>query len=178
MIVAQLVVAGALLSGQGDGRFSGQDAIVDLHACSLERFQPGDALHACCGEERRDVAGYLAVVVEPFQAGVSLRIDAFVADDGDPAFGGYVEDGLVEAVSEGVGCIDDEADVAGTAEGLHGFGIERSVDASAMLQREVLLARLRAVKIGRACLFEHFCGLAAFRGSAEYQYHDALLSSP
>jgi formate-dependent nitrite reductase membrane component NrfD len=41
------------------------------------------------------------------------------------------------------------------------------------MQRQLLLARLRAVIIATTSFFQHLCRPATFRRPAEYQYHAA-----
>ena len=53
----------------------------------------------------------------------------------------------------------------------HGLSIQCSINAHTMMQRQFLFARLRAIVIETASLFQHLCRPATFRRPAEYQYH-------
>jgi hypothetical protein len=76
-----------------------------------------------------------------------------------------------------MGGIHDQSDGMLTAKRQHRPAVHRTVDALAVLRRQILLARLRTIIIRRAALVEHLHRPAAFRRSSEYQYHDAV-SSP
>jgi hypothetical protein len=73
-----------------------------------------------------------------------------------------------------MGSIDYQTDLMLTAEQLHRLGIKSSILSDAMMQDDVLFARLRTVIVGGASLFQHLYRLAALRRSSEYEYHVVL----
>ena len=70
-----------------------------------------------------------------------------------------------------MGSIHDKSDVVLLTENMHRRCIKCAVQTNAMMQRNVLLASLRAVVIGVASLFQHLNSFTAFRCTSEYQYH-------
>ena len=80
----------------------------------------------------------------------------------------------MESRSKGMGSIDYQTDLVLTAEQLHRLGIKSSILSDAMMQDDVLLARLRAVVVGATSLFQHLYRLAALCRSSEYEYHIVL----
>ena len=171
LIVAELIVRCPLPVGQAYRRRPRQDAVVHLHALGLQRLQPADALHARGGQQRADVAGHLVVVLNPGKAGVALGIDALKANDGQPQPCGHMSHRLVQLAGKGMGGIHQQPYGMLTAEGGHRLRVHGAVEPSSMVQRQLLLSRLRRVVIGRAALFQHLHGLASLRCSSKKQYH-------
>ena len=93
-----------------------------------------------------DIGRNLAVIVDPGQIGIAWGIDALKADTGNLAVGSNGGYRLVELRGKGMCRIDHQTDLVGMDERRHRLGIHRPVDMPAMLQREVLLARLRAIE--------------------------------
>ena len=86
----------------------------------------------------------------------------------------YFRHGLVQHLGKGMGGINQEFDVMLLAESCHGGYIHRSADGNTVMERHVLLTRLRAVVECIASLFECFDGFAPLGGSAKNKNHDDL----
>ena len=67
-----------------------------------------------------------------------------------------------------MGSIDQESDVMLLAENGHGGCVHGSADGNTVMERHVLLARLRAVVERVASLFQRFNCLPAFRRASEH----------
>ena len=118
-----------------------------------------------------DVAWYLGVVVNPGDGRVAWRVDAFKAYYGQRECAGSLGNGLVQQCCKGVGGIHYHPDAVLGAKVHHCCLIECAVYAHTMLQRDVLLAGLCAVEVGRTPFFQHLHGFASLCCSTKYQYH-------
>ena len=171
LIEAQLVVGRTLLVSDPDGGLPWQDAVEQSDAFLFQMFQSADALHTGSRQEAMDVVRNVVVVVEPGDVAGAGRVDALVADDRQVHRLSHVVDRQVKCSGERMGGVDDQADAMIVAEGSHGLIVHGPVDADAVMRRQVLFARLRAVIVSLSGFIQHLHRLPALCRTSENQYH-------
>ena len=83
----------------------------------------------------------------------------------------YLKDGGMQLTGKGMGSVNQQTDVLLFADSTHRLVVERTIQPDAVVQRQFLFARLRAIVIAVARFIEYLDSLASFRCSSEYQYH-------
>ena len=78
---------------------------------------------------------------------------------------------VIESSPAGVGADSAMPGVGELGDVTASLPLTCSIDATAVLQADVLFPCLRAIPVAVASLFKHFHGLTAFRRSSENQYH-------
>ena len=175
-VVTELHVRSSLCMSKGYGTLAWKDAIEELTISSLERFQACDALYAQRGENTHGAIAPLDILypIHPFHGLVPLGKDALIADEGQPQHQGYLHHRCMQALGKWMGGIYEQANIMLATELLHCRFVHGSIDAYTKRQDKLLLTSLGAVEERFARLFQHFCSLAAFCGTAENENHSEL----
>ena len=108
----------------------------------------------------------LLIVVYPDDILVARRVDALIAYGRNSQCIRHIGHRLVQLLRKRVGSVDQEPDSVATTEAVHALNIHSAIHTLSVMQGNILLARLRAVKIGCTGFLQHLHGLAAFRCSS------------